>query len=190
MSDPVVLIGISGSIVNCNAAATQLFEAGDGISAAEQRLRFADSTAERAYSEAILVSGSGSARSEIHSFVAPRPSGNRPYIVSLRPIPALGSGDNTGLPARRVASVLVAIRDPEIFGGIEPVLLAESYDLSPAEIDLAVAMHGGATVREIATRRGVAITTVRTQLYALMGKMYVNRQIDLIRLLQQYRSPF
>jgi len=84
----------------------------------------------------------------------------------------------------------VGIRDPEIFGGIDPALLAESYELSPAEIDLAVAMHGGATVREIAARRGVAITTVRTQLYALMGKMYVNRQIDLIRLLQQYRSPF
>ena len=190
MSDPVVLIGTSGSIVNCNAAATRLFEAGDGISAADQRLRFADAAAERAYSDATLVCGTSDAGGEIHSFVAPRPSGNRPYIVSLRPIPALGGRDNADLPDRRIASVLVGIRDPEIFGGIDPALLAESYELSPAEIDLAVSMHGGATVREIAARRGVAITTVRTQLYALMGKMYVNRQIDLIRLLQQYRSPF
>ena len=110
--------------------------------------------------------------------------------MSLRPIPALSGADNTDLSGRRIASVLVAIRDPEIFGGIDPALLADSYDLSPAEIYLAVAMYGGAKVRKIAARRGVAIATVRTQLYSLMGKMYVNRQIDLIRLLQQYRSPF
>jgi len=176
--------------MNCNAAATRLFEAGDGISAAEQRLRFVDAAAEQAYSDATLLCGTSDAGGEIHSFVAPRPSGKRPYIVSLRPIPALSGAGNTDLAGPRIASVLVAIRDPEIFGGIDPALLAESYDLSPAEINLAVAMHGGATVRDIATRRGVAITTVRTQLYALMGKMYVNRQIDLIRLLQQYRLPF
>lgn len=190
MTDPVVLIGNSGKIIHSNAAAARLFEAGDGISAGDDGLRFVDAAAERAFIDGFHACRAGERVETMCAFVVPRPSGNRPYIVTMRPLPAIDTDDRTGVSHTAVATLLVAIRDPEDFGGINADLLAQSYDLSPAEIDLAVSMHAGATIKDVAGRRGVAITTVRTQLYALMGKMYVHRQIDLIRLLQQYRSPF
>lgn len=190
MSDPVVLTDLSGNVLHRNSAASQLFEADDGISLGENRLRFGNSSAEQFHLPAFQVSGNGDPDAEGHSFIVPRPSGKRPYLVAVRPLPVSDSVLGNSLPGDRIAAAIVVIRDPEAFSGVDPDLLRQSYDLSPAEIDLAVALDGGATIRDVAGRRGVAITTVRTQLYALMGKMYVNRQIDLIRLLQQYRSPF
>lgn len=190
MTEPVILTGSSGDILEYNSAAARLLAAGDGISMLDNRLRFADPSAEQAYFNGLRDCENGDGTADVRVFVVSRPSGSRPYIVSLRPLPSSWDRTEAPLPGDNLANLLLTIRDPEDFGGIDPGLLAESYDLSPAEIDLAVAMYDEATVRDVADRRGVAITTVRTQLYALMGKMYVNRQIDLIRLLQQYRSPF
>lgn len=190
MTDPVVLIDTTGSILNCNAAATLVVEADDGISIHENRVRFGNLPAEQYFTGVFQRPGDDRPQSEGRSFVVSRPSGNRPYLVAIRPLPLPVASQDVPVPESRIAAAIVVIRDPESFVGVDPGLLSQSYDLSPAEIDLAVALDGGATVRDVAGRRGVAITTVRSQLYALMGKVYVNRQIDLIRLLQQYRSPF
>ena len=86
------------------------------------------------------------------------------------------------------AHAIVFIRDPSRFVQLDTSLLKQSYDLTAAELDLAVAIDLGHGLRTIAEQRGVAITTVRSQLYALMEKLNVNRQTDLMRLLRQYRS--
>lgn len=189
MTDPVVLIDTSGSILNCNAAATLVVEADDGISILDNRLRFGNMPAEPYFHSLLQRAGDDCLQPAGRSFVVPRPSGKRPYLVAIRPLPPPATTQDLPVPESRSAAAIVAIRDPESFVGVDPGLLSQSYDLSPTEIELAVALDGGATVRTVADRRGVAITTVRSQLYALMGKVYVTRQIDLIRLLQQYRAP-
>lgn len=187
MSEAVILINATGAILHNNSAASELFALRDGISVRDQRLLFSDKAAAAMFAGAVadLNRGGGDGPlTDSHAFAAHRTDGKRPYLVALRRLP---QPDASGY---RSASLIVLIRDPAAFAEIDTGLLHQSYQLSPAEIDLAVALDHGATVRDIAVQRGVAITTVRTQLYALMGKLDVNRQIDLIRLLRQYRLPF
>lgn len=88
------------------------------------------------------------------------------------------------------AVAIVFIRDPETYVLLDRNLLIDSYGLTTAEADLATMLDSGATPADIAERRGVSITTVRTQLYTLMAKLGVNRQPELARLLRQYHLDF
>ena len=73
---------------------------------------------------------------------------------------------------------------------LDTYLVRQSYGLTEAESDLALALDRGTTLPDIAERRGVSITTIRTQLYSLMAKLDVNHQTALVRLLRQYRIPY
>lgn len=59
--------------------------------------------------------------------------------------------------------------------------LQAAYGLSNAEADLVLALTSGASLQEHATERGVAHSTVRTQLNQAMAKIGVSRQSDLVR---------
>ncbi len=61
--------------------------------------------------------------------------------------------------------------------------LAEFFGLSPVEARLAAALLSGKTLSQIAGNTGVRITTVRTQLDAILRKVGAQRQSDLIRIL-------
>jgi DNA-binding NarL/FixJ family response regulator len=61
--------------------------------------------------------------------------------------------------------------------------LAELFGLSPAESRLAVALMAGKKLPEIAVEARVWITTLRTQLSAILKKVGAERQVDLVRIL-------
>ncbi|KQO27476.1 LuxR family transcriptional regulator [Acidovorax sp. Leaf78] len=61
-------------------------------------------------------------------------------------------------------------------------LARQAYRLSPAEADLLQALMRGQTPQDFADARGVRITTVRTQLSALLFKTRTVRQQDLVAL--------
>lgn len=68
--------------------------------------------------------------------------------------------------------------------GCEPAvaLARQAYRLSPAEAELLLALMRGHTPQDFAEARGVRITTVRTQLRALLLKTRTVRQQDLVAL--------
>jgi len=79
---------------------------------------------------------------------------------------------------------LVILHNPQLpQSQLDPLILAECYDLTPAEARVAVQIASGATVKKIAQRNGVAIATVRTHLSRIMEKTSVTRQADLLRVL-------
>jgi DNA-binding CsgD family transcriptional regulator len=61
-------------------------------------------------------------------------------------------------------------------------LARQAYRLSPAEADLLLALMRGQTPQDFADARGVRITTVRTQMRALLLKTRTLRQQDLVAL--------
>lgn len=192
MSEAVVLMDGAGVILDHNSAAAELFAVGDGITIIDRHLTFSDNDTTQKYLHALAYlrrMENDRAGTDTRAFAIPRPDGKRPYLLALRRLPR-PSDDGAGPPRLQNTVVIVVIRDPVVFADIDADLLRQSYELSPAEVELAVALDRGGAIRDIAERRGVAITTVRTQLYALMSKLDVNRQIDLIRLLRQYRMPF
>ncbi len=188
LGEAAVVIDRSGLVLRANSAAAEVFSNGDGVTVAERRLCFSDRKAIAGFEAALAsLSAAMGEADDIgrRNFAARRPSGRRPYLVAVRPLP-VPSATVLAMPA----AAIVFIRDPSAFVHLDAGLLRESYDLTAAELDIARAIDIGLSVAELAEQRGVAVSTVRTQLYALMAKLDVNRQTDLIRLLQQYRRPF
>jgi DNA-binding CsgD family transcriptional regulator len=66
---------------------------------------------------------------------------------------------------------------------VDTDLLANAFDLTPAECRVACHIAEGRTPKEIANQIGVQHDTVRKQLQAIYQKTATNRQADLIRLL-------
>jgi len=60
--------------------------------------------------------------------------------------------------------------------------LAANYRLTTTEVDLAIALWKGTLIAEYATQRSVAMSTVRTQLKALLAKTGSRRQSDIVAL--------
>lgn len=189
LNEATLLVDTRGRILYESPLATELFVAGDGIAATSGMLNLKDRAAAEKFA-ASLASLSWSEGDKIdmgtRSFPARRLSGARPFIVSVRALSRAAPFADALLGA----AAIVFIRDPETYTSLDADLLSQSYQLTPAESDLAVAFDLGASLTDIADRRGVSITTVRTQLYTLMSKLGVNRQTDLVRLLRQYRQPF
>jgi DNA-binding CsgD family transcriptional regulator/PAS domain-containing protein len=68
-------------------------------------------------------------------------------------------------------------------GALAAADLAELFGLSPAEGRLAVALMAGKKLHDIAIETGVQITTLRSQLSAVLKKVGTDRQVDLVRIL-------
>lgn len=189
IGDAAFLVSEKGRILYENSEAIELASNADGVCSGGRILRFSDLRADAGLAKALagLRPPEGD-RIEMRArnFAARRPSGARPYAVSVRAIPPA----DAFAEALFGASAIVFIRDPETYSLLDTTLLIESYGLTRAEAALAELLDTGASLREVADRRGVSITTVRSQLYALMAKLDVNRQADLVRLLRQYRQPF
>ncbi len=80
-------------------------------------------------------------------------------------------------------AALVIIHDPARARPPSLATLRAAFGLTAAESLLALALLGGETVAEYASRRGVGQPTVRTQLAALFAKTGTTRQAGLVRLL-------
>jgi len=95
------------------------------------------------------------------------------------------------LPVGDLAALGVHQRSPGVawavlersLGAEAAVALArQAYRLSPAEADLLLALMRGQTPQDFADARGSRITTVRTQMSALLAKTRTQRQQDLVAL--------
>jgi DNA-binding CsgD family transcriptional regulator len=65
----------------------------------------------------------------------------------------------------------------------DPALVAEAFELTPAEARVAAQLARGLSAQEIAAGRGVSMQTIRAQIRAVFEKTGINRQSDLVRLL-------
>jgi DNA-binding CsgD family transcriptional regulator len=72
----------------------------------------------------------------------------------------------------------------------DPFLISEVFELTPAELQVAMLVIEGLDAEAIAQRRGVAMGTVRTQLRGLLMKTGTTRQVDLVRRLLTLERGF
>lgn len=78
------------------------------------------------------------------------------------------------------AALFISEEGASVLGSFSALLRA-AYGLTPTEARLTEALVNGVTVQSYADRHAVAESTVRTQLKAVMGKVGVARQTDLVR---------
>ena len=172
MSTGVVFVDEDARIVRLNRVAEGLLQRADGLVAHGGRL-----TA-RSLSEA-----AGLARLIQLATIRPPSAGcmliqwadEKPhYIVRVAPI-------GVALEQFDQPMAMVSIVSPvEVAPLCEDV--AALYGLSPAESRVALGLARGARVTDIAAASGVRISTVRSQLRAILRKLGMERQSDIVRL--------
>jgi DNA-binding CsgD family transcriptional regulator/PAS domain-containing protein len=85
--------------------------------------------------------------------------------------------------SRPLALVLLHELDPPRPPQMQPGLMRQLFNLTPAESKVALVLSQGDPPAKIAERLGLSITTVRGHLNAIFAKTGTARQADLIRLL-------
>lgn len=103
-------------------------------------------------------------------------------LVAIRPHATMRAFGNAQV-------ALVLFHDPTITRELDPFLVAEMFDLTPAEARVAVALRTGHSAQAIAGEHRLSLATVRSQIQSIFVKTGVNRQSDLIRLLESLAGP-
>ena len=99
------------------------------------------------------------------------------YAVALRPDAAMGMFGPLPL-------ALLIFHDPQQQTALDPFVVAEMFDLSPAEAKVAVLLALGRSPDEIAASGRISVSTVRAQIKAIFAKTGVSRQSELVALLR------
>lgn len=187
LNEGCVTVDRTGKTLFVNATAAEIIARHDGIDVVNGVISFSDTIAARRFGRLLeQLVDRGTRDASVQQFPAKRPNGKRPYLIALRSLPQR----NFFTPYAEPAAATIFIRDPEEYTTLNTALLQQSYGLTMAEAELAAAFDRGLSLRDIADSRAVSINTVRTQLYALMAKLGVNRQTELTGLLVRYHTPF
>jgi len=164
-----------GRVIDTNRAGEEILRAGDALTIHEGQI-----SARRNFETAKLLSLIANAAvpekgPSAGCMLVARDGGLPALIVRVAPVRAGRAG--SGIP---LALILVSTPSENLVSERE---LAELYGLSPAESRLALALVRGRRMTEIVADFGVQITTLRTQLSAILRKCEVERQSDLVRLI-------
>lgn len=177
-----MILDAGGGVIFLNARAQDILADRDGLVIREGRLEATDAKANRILRTALAHACApvpGAPLDEGAVSVIGRPSGRAGYRLEVRPLP-LSSGFRREVAA---AMVFVLIHDPVRAVETAERRLRRQYGLTPAETALALAVAGGAALREYAEERGVTVGTVRFQMKQVLAKTECRRQTDLVRLI-------
>ena len=91
---------------------------------------------------------------------------------------------DVGIDVFGASYALMMLYDPSSASGlIDDLMLSEMFGLTPAEVQVAVAVAMGTSPECIAERKGVSISTVRSHLQRIFDKTGVCRQLELTKLI-------
>jgi DNA-binding CsgD family transcriptional regulator/PAS domain-containing protein len=178
----LVVVDASGRILSTNATAKAILVRADGLIQTNGRIGACQHLEAKSLLRCIdeIACGVGSAgRDGGTALRVTRRSGEAGYILLLSP---LGEPRETAGVAGETR-VLVLIEDlataaPRIGDHLKCI-----FEFTAAEATVAAGLAEGRTPRDIAEKRGVRLSTVRTQLKAILAKTGVSRQADLVRLI-------
>jgi DNA-binding CsgD family transcriptional regulator/PAS domain-containing protein len=172
-------------ILHTNAAARRLLAAEDVLSSHGGRLVACDPQANRSLRLALTATdGPIDVMPDPLPLIAPDGTRRVGHVRPLKPVArSYGNG-----PQEALAAVLV------YKAGMEcprpPDIIARSFNLTPTELRvlLAIVEIGGAP--EVAAKLGIAPSTVRTHVGRLFEKTGTKRQAELVRLVAGFANPF
>jgi DNA-binding CsgD family transcriptional regulator len=169
-------------VIFLNALARDILADRDGLVVRDGRLEATDPRAAQALHRALSRASAACTRGGLDEGpvnIIGRPSGRPSYRLEVRPLP-LTSGFRHDDAA---AMVFTLIHDPVRTARTAEKRLRREYGLTPAETALAIAVAGGAALRDYADERGVTVGTVRFQMKQVLAKTECRRQSDLVRLI-------
>ena len=182
----IVLTDGELGVVHANSTATRMLQAGEPIRQETGKLTLSGRDAQAALERAVRAAASGG-EALGHKGIG-IPAGGEHEAPSVVHVLPLTQGSNRGTSiARATVALFVA---PSGAGPRLPLdALALIYDLTPAEVRVLDLLVGGASQTEIATRVGIAPSTVKTHVLHLFHKTGCKRQADLVKLATSLSAP-
>lgn len=175
-----VLTDESGRCTYCNEAADGILSSKHGLTlSALGALRCTDFATQRQLNDAIRLAAAGDLSSprRIHVRELDGKVACILVVTMLRGNLALG-------PMGAAASVAVFIHSPSSVVKDPAIILQETFGLTPAVARLAVLLASGNRLGRCAEILNLAMPTVRSQIRELFAKAGINRQAELIPVLQ------
>jgi DNA-binding CsgD family transcriptional regulator len=175
----VFLFDDRGRVIFTNHAASDVLEADEGVEISNGHLSLMRASDNKTLQRLIaLVLHRAETEPPGGVMVALRPSGRRPFVVTVSPLP----GSRFPLATVHPAGCVV-FTDPD--RTYEPAVehLRSLYRLTPSESRLAVRIANGDDLKGAAAELGVSYGTARTQLTSIFRKTGTGRQGQLVKLL-------
>ena len=178
----VAIVDIRGIIAILNKPARRILALCDGLATSGRSLVAQLPSETKRLCEVIrdtllLPEGAWPARGIV---TISRPSGGQPFILVVRPLHSC----NTSYVSVR-GRALILINDLERPLSEVNHLLRQTFALTTAEAEVATSIMDGYEPRQIAHRRGVCVSTIRTQIRTILAKTGVGRQVDLVKLISR-----
>ncbi|MEO9779017.1 MAG: helix-turn-helix transcriptional regulator [Sedimentitalea sp.] len=177
-----------GQVIVKNAEAERILGLKDGIAlAGDGRIVTADPDVTSKIRTHILDVGSTArGQSNRHESLVSiaRPSGLTPLLLDIGPV-----SDSKAELEQGLDGALITIIDPERIPYLRLDRFTELYGLTHAETDVCRWIADGASIAEIAERRGTSPTTAKNQVSAVLSKAGVSSRIELIRLILRVFPP-
>lgn len=176
----VVVLDQNGQVMECNAAATAILDAKDGLSVAAGQLEASyveDNRKLQALVRGALGSHPGAHLALNEAMSVSRPSGRLGWGLIVQSI-----ASDQWTEGKQRPSVAVFVRDTE--GRVDPpVRLAQQlFHLTPAETALAIQLANGLSLEEAAEILNIKRNTARAHLRSIFSKTGVRRQTELVRI--------
>jgi DNA-binding CsgD family transcriptional regulator len=179
----VCLLDASGKIVHANAACQAILAADDFLSAAGGRLVAKDFKIDQALRE-LMAAVPGEPKTRTADLPLRGQNGTR-HVMHVLPLASAARGvAGTG------ATVALFIRRAAIEPPASPDVLAQAYNLTPAELRVLLAITEIGGVGDVAAAFRVAETTIKTHLSRLFVKTGARRQADLVKIVAGFSTPF
>ena len=165
-----------------NQAASRLTAMCDGLTVEHGELRAAgaaDTARLRSIvSEAVSTStGSGIGAGGV--LAIGRPSGRRPLMLLVSPMPQR----LTLFPGVETAAAMIFVTDPEQSAVLDEDTLRTCFGLTPAEAKLTRLLAQGCALTEAGAQLGLRRETVRSRVKTIFQKTNTHRQAELVRLI-------
>jgi DNA-binding CsgD family transcriptional regulator len=188
ISAGMFLVDGHGHIVHANVRGHALLAEGTLLHAVGQKLIAYDTSAEQALHDVCLAAGSGDAAVGTRAIALPlRARDGVHYVANVLPLTS-GARSRTGINYQAVAAVFVQRAAME--ASLPAEMIAKSYRLTATELRVLLAIVEVGGVPEVAKTLGIAETTIKTHLGHIFQKTETSRQVDLVKLVASFGSPF
>jgi DNA-binding CsgD family transcriptional regulator len=178
LSAGIYLIDRQGCLIYINHAAKGQIKAGNVLRIANNRLSSA--SAEEALDRAIATACSDSAGERAATIALPLQKDGGTGLIAT--VLAFKRGECRRLATPFAAACAVFVQDPRVAPLVPAEALARLFGLTPAQLDVVLALTAGRSPQEVADGLGIALSTVKWHLLKIFEKTGTSRQADLVRL--------
>lgn len=177
------LVDEAARIVHANARGEALLAQATVLHAGSGALQAVDRKADKSLKDALAAAAAGET-----GIALPLPTADDgEWSTHVLP---LGAGGRRGAGSRRPATIAVFARKAELDLRSSVETLARVHRLTQAEARVLLAFMEAGGLPEVAAKLGISEPTVRTHMQRIFGKIGVKRQVDLVRLVVSYSTPF